>query len=244
MVSEIRLGYPPTVSGGRAGLSPPVEKLKDSSRAAIDGPAGRHRTIELLLADDHPLLLRGLRDLFDRDERFRVLAIASDGERLLDAIERFPADVVVMGWLMPYRDGEAVLRELRGRPKPPRIVVYSGLEDPGVPRRVMALGGAAFCSKRMPPEELLDVVAAVAAGQMIFPYEAAQERNDPLAELTEREREIVSALASSRNAAQLAHDLAISQNTLKFHLKNVYAKLGVAGRAQAVALYLSSQPPR
>jgi DNA-binding NarL/FixJ family response regulator len=225
-------------------VSPPVDKLEVLSKAAMEGPAGRHRTIELLLADDHPLLLRGLRELFDRDERFRVVAIASDGERLLHAIERFAVDVVVMGWLMPYRDGEAVLQELRGRANAPRIVVYSGLEDPGVPRRVMALGGAAFCSKRTSPEELLDVVAAVAAGQMIFPYEAAQERNDPLDGLTEREREILMALASSRNAAQLAHDLAISPNTLKFHLKNVYAKLGVAGRAQAVALYLSSQGPR
>jgi DNA-binding NarL/FixJ family response regulator len=225
-------------------LSPSVEKLEGSAKAEGKGLARRARTIELLLADDHPLLLRGLRDLFERDDRFRVVAIASDGERLLHAIARFPVDVVVMGWLMPYRDGEAVLRELRGKAESPKVVVYSGLEDPSVPRRVMSLGGAAFCSKRTPPEELLDVVAAVAAGQMIFPYEAAQERPDPLAELTEREREIVSALASSRNAAQLAHDLAISQNTLKFHLKNVYAKLGVTGRAQAVALYLSSQPPR
>ena len=211
---------------------------------AARNAGARARPIELLLADDHPLLLRGLRDLFEEDERFRVIAIASDGERLLDAIGRFEADVVVMGWLMPYRDGEAILKELRGRPKGPRVVVYSGLEDPALPRRVMTLGGAAFCSKRVAPEELRDAVAAVAAGRMVFPYEAAHAQHDPLAELTEREREIVVALASGRSTAQLAHDLGISPNTLKFHLKNVYLKLDVSSRAQAVALYLSSQPLR
>jgi DNA-binding NarL/FixJ family response regulator len=139
-----------------------------SSAVAPDRVAAHPRAIRLLLADDHPLLLRGLRQLFDEDERFRVVAAASDGGRLLDAIERFPVDVVVMGWLMPHLDGEAVLKALRGRSEAPRIVVYSGLEDPGVPRRVMALGGAAFCSKRVSPEELRDVVAAVAAGRIVF----------------------------------------------------------------------------
>jgi DNA-binding NarL/FixJ family response regulator len=214
------------------------------SRASLDAASARQGPIELLLADDHPLLLRGLRQVFDEDERFRVVATATDGERLLDAIERFPVDVVVMGWLMPHLDGEAVLERLRGREGAPRIVVYSGLGDPNLPRRVMTLGGAGFCSKQVPPEELRDVVAAVGAGRMVFPYETAQGTSDPLADLTEREYEILRASASGRSTAQLAHDLGISPNTLKFHLKNVYLKLGVANRAQAVALYLSSRPAR
>lgn len=198
----------------------------------------------VLVVDDHPLLLRGLRQLFDEDDRFRVVAAATDGERLLDAIERFPVDLVIMGWLMPYLDGEAVLTKLQGRPDAPRIVVYSGLEDPGLPRRVMALGGAAFCSKRVSPEELRDIAAAVAAGRIVFPYEAAQGAADPLARLTEREGEILKALASDRSAGQIAHALGISPNTLKFHLKNLYQKLGVPSRTQAVARYLSATPQR
>src|SRR5262245_18969044 len=101
------------------------------SASALKGRA-RSRPIEVLLADDHPLLLRGLRQVFEEDERFRVVATASDGERLLDAIERFRVYVVVMGWLLPYRDGEAVLKQLPKRATAPRIVVYSGLEYPSV----------------------------------------------------------------------------------------------------------------
>jgi two-component system nitrate/nitrite response regulator NarL len=225
-------------------MTPPSCSSKPADQASALKDRVRSRPIEVLLADDHPLLLRGLRQVFEEDERFRVVATASDGERLLDAIDRFPVDVVVMGWLMPYRDGEAVLKQLRGRVEAPRIVVYSGLEDPSVPRRVMALGGAGFCSKRVAPEELREVVAAVAAGQMVFPYEAAQAHDDPLAELTGREGEILEALASSQSTAQLAYTLGISANTLKFHLKNIYQKLGVANRAQAVALHLSNRPSR
>ncbi len=230
-------------SGG--GLSAFFPKLPASPAATRpDGRAARTQVVDLLLADDHPLLLRGMRQLFDQDERFRVVATASDGERLLDAIERFRVDVVVMGWLMPYLDGEAVLRRLQGRPGAPRVVVYSGLKDPGLPRRVMALGGAAFCSKQQPPEELLDSVAVVASGRMMFPYEATQGQDDPLAGLTGREREILTSLATGRSTAQLAHELGISSNTLKFHLKNVYQKLGATSRAQAVARYLSHLPAR
>jgi two-component system nitrate/nitrite response regulator NarL len=225
-------------------MTPLSTSSKSAEQASELKDRVRSRPIEVLLADDHPLLLRGLRQVFEEDDRFRVVATASDGERLLDAIDRFPVDVVVMGWLMPYRDGEAVLKQVRGRATAPRIVVYSGLEDPSVPRRVMALGGAGFCSKRVAPEELREVVAAVAAGRMVFPYEAAQGQDDPLAEITEREGEILEALARGQSTAQLAHALGISPNTLKFHLKNIYLKLGVANRAQAVALHLSNRPPR
>lgn len=222
----------------------PIGPKGSPSLLADDGSDTASRIVTLLLADDHPLLLRGLRQLFEEDERFRVVAAASDGERLLDAIERFSVDVVVMGWLMPYLDGEAVLTRLRAQPDAPRVVVYSGLEDPSVPRRVMALGGAAFCSKRVSPEELRDIVAAVAAGRIVFPYEAAHGPGDPLVGLTGREAEILKALTGDHNSGQLAHELGISPNTLKFHLRNIYQKLGVANRAQAVARYFSANPSR
>lgn len=202
------------------------------------------RPVEVILADDHPLLLRGLRQLFDEDERFLVLATATDGERLLDAVARFGADVVVTGWVMPFLDGAGVLRALRERPGAPRVVVYSGLEDPELPREVRALGGAGFCSKQQPPEALLETVVAVAAGMMVFPYLAGATPEDPFAQLTERETGILHALAAGGTSIQLADRFGISPNTLKFHLKNLYAKLGVGNRTQAVALYLSHAPRR
>lgn len=206
-------------------------------------PVRRPALAEVVIAEDHPLLLRGLLQVFSSDDRFRVVATAADGELLLAAIERFLPDVVVTGWRMPHLDGEGVLRALRDRAEKPRVVVYSGLEDPAVPARVLALGGAGFCSKRAAPEELLETVAAVAAGRMVFPYLDAS-RADPMAALTARERAVLDALAGGRTVKELARDLGLSPNTLKFHIKNVYDKLGVKSRAEAVTLYLSGRSPR
>ncbi len=180
--------------------------------------------------------------MFSEDPRFNVVATASDGERLLDAVARIDADVVVMGWVMPYLDGEGVLRRLRERPNAPRVVVYTGLEDSEIPKRAMALGGAAYVSKQQPPEELLDTVGAVAAGRMVFPYldvNALEEA--PLGRLTPREHDVLAALASGRTVNQIAGGLGVSPNTLKFHIKNLYDKLGVRNRAQAVVKYLSAK---
>ncbi len=198
--------------------------------------------IDVLIVDDHPILLQGLRQTFSEDHRFRVVAVASDGERLLQALDRLRADVVVMGWVMPYLDGAGVLRALRNRADAPKVVVYSGTGDPDIPRQAMALGGAGFCSKRGSPQELLETVAAVAAGRMAFPFVDVRSLIDsPLNVLTERELEVLAKLSTGGTVVQIARGLGISPNTLKFHIKNLYGKLDVRNRAQAVATYLTKR---
>ncbi len=200
----------------------------------------KREVIDVLIVDDHPILLQGLRQTFSEDHRFRVVAVASDGERLLQALDRLRADVVVMGWVMPYLDGAGVLRALRSRAEAPKVVVYSGAGDPDIPRQAMALGGAGFCSKRGSPQELLETVAAVAAGRMAFPFVDVRSLIDsPLSALTERELEVLTKLSTGSTVVQIARGLGISPNTLKFHIKNVYGKLEVRNRAQAVATYLT-----
>lgn len=198
--------------------------------------------IEVVIADKNPLVRAGLEQLFAQDDRFRLLATTVDGERFLRAVEMLSFDVAVIGWSMPHLSGRGVLQALRGRPGGPRIVVYTGSDDPDTPRQVMALGGAGYCSKTDVPEQLLETVAAVAAGRMVFPFvDVRTLSNDPLAGLTCRERELLAALATGRTTKQIAADLDISANTVKFHLKNLYGKLNIANRAQAVAVYVGSQ---
>jgi two-component system nitrate/nitrite response regulator NarP len=205
-------------------------------------PAERH-PIRVALADKNPLVRAGLKQLLIEDERFELVATASDGERFLEAIDRVEADVGVIGWVMPYLDGFGVLKALRRIEDAPPVVVYTGADSPIVVREVMTLGGAGFTAKSDPPEQLLDSVAAVAQGRMVFPFMDLRRLNeDPLAQLTPREREFLVALASGRTNAQLAHDFGTSVNTVKFHLKNLYDKLAVRNRAQAVALHLGGGP--
>ncbi len=200
---------------------------------------GQDGVIDVAICDKSPIVQSGLRALFDEDKRFRVVALAADGERFLEAIDRLSFDIGVVGWEMPYLNGSGLLKALRERDDAPRIVVYTGTPDPDVPRQAMALGAAGFCQKSDPPERLVETVLAVATGRMAFPYvDVRLLELNPLAGLTEREREILVALSRGLTNRQLAGAFEISLNTVKFHLKNLYGKLSVDNRAQAVARYL------
>ena len=203
------------------------------------------RAIEVVIAEKNPLLQSSLVKIFEGDERFALAAVTSDGERFVEAVERLPFDVGVIGWEMPYLDGRGVLQAMRGRSDAPRLIVYTGSPNPDVPRQAMTLGAAGFCSKREPPEQLLDTIIAVASGRMVFPFiDVSSLASDPLAGLTPRERELLAALAGGLTNQQMAGQLDISLNTVKFHLKNLYDKLGVGNRAQAVAFYLKGREAR
>ncbi|WP_081688684.1 LuxR C-terminal-related transcriptional regulator [Inquilinus limosus] len=211
---------------------PPLSALTPALGGAEANP------IRLGLADKNPLVLRGLQSLFGEDRRFELVVSASDGERFLDAVARFALDVGIIGWVMPNGDGRAVLEALRSREGAPRIVVYTGAE-PAVARAAMQLGAAGFLSKSEPPERLLDVVAEVARGRMMFPFlDLGRAPDDPLACLTVRERELLERLAEGLSNEGLARRFGLSPNTVKFHLRNLYEKLGAANRAQAVAVLL------
>ncbi|MDA8229854.1 MAG: response regulator transcription factor [Magnetospirillum sp.] len=203
------------------------------------------RAIDIVIAEKNPLLQSSLVKLFGGDDRFRLLEIAADGDRFLSAVDRLSFDVGVIGWEMPGVDGRSVLQSLRGRPDAPRVIVYTGSPNPDVPRQAMTLGAAGFCSKRESPEQLLDTILAVASGRMVFPFiDVSSLASDPLAGLTPRERELLAALAGGLTNQQMASQLDISLNTVKFHLKNLYDKLGVGNRAQAVAFYLKGRESR
>lgn len=200
------------------------------------------KPIDVVIADKNPLVLSGLKQLVAGDKRFRLMATATDGERFLEALDRIDFDVGVIGWVMPYMDGRSVLASLRDRPRAPRVIVYTGSADQDVPRQVMALGGAGFCSKAEPPERLLETIVTVAGGRMVFPLiDVRTLHHNPLSGLTTRERDLLEALAAGSTNAEIARRLGISVNTVKFHLKNLYEKIDVNNRAKAVAFYVSSQ---
>ena len=204
-----------------------------------------NRPIDIVVAEKSPLLQASMTQVFEGDERFHLVAVTPDGERFLEAVERIPFDVGVIGWEMPYLDGRGVLQALRGRADAPRIIVYTGNSNSDVPRQAMTLGAAGFCSKREPATQLTDTVVAVAQGRMVFPFiDVSSLATDPLSGLTPRERELLTALAGGLTNQQMANQLEISLNTVKFHLKNLYDKLGVGNRAQAVAYYLKGRENR
>jgi DNA-binding NarL/FixJ family response regulator len=189
----------------------------------------------IVIADKNSLIVSGLTEMLKQYELFDVRATATDGELFLKLLDRVVVDVGIIGWKMPFADGRQVLTKLRERQSKVRVVVYSGAD---VARQVRSLGGAGFYSKAKPPEGLIDVITQVGQGNSIFPYEQHEVKMDPLlSRLTSRELEILEILSQGHSNRKIASKFEISINTVKFHLKNIYEKVQVDNRTQAVAFY-------
>jgi two-component system nitrate/nitrite response regulator NarL len=198
-------------------------------------------TVRVGIADKSPLVRAGLRHLFENDDRFDLVTVCNDGQSLLASLEDEPLDVVISGWVIEPSRGKYILDQLRGRPDAPRIIIYTGSDDANIPVLAMAHGAAAFVSKREETEYLLDTVASVGAGHMVFPFVDVRRLNlNPLTTLTHREMEVLAAAATGLTTKEIAVAQRVTPNTIKFHLRNVYEKLGVNNRSQAIAIYLKS----
>lgn len=203
--------------------------------------AEQSKIIRVGLADKNPLIQAALKQIFSEDERFRLVHIATTCEEFLEQAVQNRIDVGVIGWIIGPCDGRFILDHVNALEHPPRIVVYTGHPGEAIPARVMAHGGAAFVSKSEQPGVLLDTIEAVAGGRMVFPYiDVRKIYDNPLATLTRRELEVLSDLAAGRTNKQIARDQSVSLNTIKFHVRNLFQKLGVNSRSQAIAMYLRS----
>jgi len=199
------------------------------------------KLVRLVLADDHALVLEGLSALIAAEKDLRVVATATDGERLLDALRRFRPDVAVMDLQMPYMDGPTCLQHIRAEGLPVRVLVLSAFGDAHSMRAAVEGGADGFALKTDPPQATLTAIRQVAAGQMVFPQAARRWLTqhavpDPNA-LTEREEAVLALAAEGKSNAQIAAVLNLSENTVKFHLRNLYTKLGVTNRTEAAAKY-------
>jgi two-component system nitrate/nitrite response regulator NarL len=199
------------------------------------------KPIRVGIADKSPLMRAALKQLFSEDERIELISASENSEEFLKSVDPFPIDVAVVGWIIPPGDARFILDRLQTRKNPPRVIVYTGFESDRVPLQVMAHGAAAFVSKNDQPVHLLDTIAQVASGRMVFPYlDVTQLNANPLSTLTKRELEILASLAAGRTNKEIASEKAVSTNTVKYHVRNLFEKLGVSNRGQAIALYLKS----
>jgi DNA-binding NarL/FixJ family response regulator len=196
--------------------------------------------IEVPIADQNPVGRSGLEALIERDGRFSVCGIHASGEALIDALKTKPVEIAIVGWTLPDMTGGTVLARLKQEKWQTRVVIYTGERSSEVLRQAIKGGAWGFVSKTEDPAVLLEAVVSVARGRLSLPYVDIDLLNhDPLEGLTARERELLAALANGWTNLQIAARTGISRNTVKYHLKNLYDKLGVSNRAMAVALHVS-----
>lgn len=211
------------------------------SGEALVTSAGKFR---VLVAERNPLVVSALADMITRDGRFDLAGSVQTGEdflRELSAPNR-SFDLAVLGWKLSDMDSGEVLAEMQRRALEARIVIFSNDHDVAILKQCVRLGVQGYCYQFDDPQILFDTLMAVAHGRICIPYVDVSKINDtPLSRLTTRERELLSVLADGWTNLQIASRTGISENTVKYHLKNLYDKLDVRNRAMAVALYAGAK---
>lgn len=203
--------------------------------------------IRLVLADDHAIVLHGLKRLFEGDPDFEVVSCCRDGAMALDAARSDDCDVLVLDLRMPGVTGLDVLRTLAGEQRRCRTVLLTAVIADDEVDEAVRLGARGVVLKEASPETLLECVRRVHQGEQWIDHETmsrsldrAMQRESGVREaarvLTPRELEIVRMIALGLRNRAIAERLSISEGTVKIHLHNVYEKLEVDGR-MALMLY-------
>ncbi|PSK98939.1 LuxR family two component transcriptional regulator [Murinocardiopsis flavida] len=202
--------------------------------------------IRLALADDEALVRAGLRALLNAEPDLSVVAETDDGTGVLDMVRRHRPDVVLMDVRMPRMDGIAATRALiAALDTPPKIVVVTTFENDDHVHACLRAGADAFLLKRARPEDILTAVRVVAQGDaLLFPAAirslaaASPHPGHPAAAavgaLTQREAETLRLMARGHSNTEIAAELFVGVQTVKTHVSNILAKLGVRDRTQAV----------
>jgi DNA-binding NarL/FixJ family response regulator len=204
-------------------------------------------SIRLVVADDHPLILNALTQLFGMEQDFQILACCRDGTETLEAVQHYQPDVLILDVRMPGKNGLAVLREMRQEPCSTRVVLLTAALEEHEVLEAVRLGVHGVVLKDMAPHLLVQCVRKVhAGGQWIERHSVSRalatmlrhqdSTRDLAAILTSRELEIMRLTASGLRNKEIAEALSISEGTIKIHLHNIYKKLHLTNRL-ALTLY-------
>ena len=206
--------------------------------------------IKLMIADDHRLFREGIKALLAVTDDIEIVGEAEDGETTIEKCLELQPDVILMDINMPGVNGiQATARILEKQPQT-RIVMLTMLEDDASVFHAMRAGARGYLLKGADPQEVLSVIRAVAEGQALFgPAIAARLLNyfkelstkpslprtgTDFQELTERELEVLRLISQGLNNQEIAHKLFLSPKTVRNHITNIFSKLQVADRAQAI----------
>lgn len=161
--------------------------------------------IELAIVDQNPVVRAGLEALVLKDGRFGVAGVYASGASLIEAIQKAPLEIAIVGWSLPDMEGSDVLERVKREKWPTRVIIYTGERGNDVLRQAIKGGAWGFVSKMEEPPVLLEAIVAVARGRLSLPYVDIDLLNhDPLDGLTARERELLAALANGWTNLQIA----------------------------------------
>jgi two-component system, NarL family, response regulator len=197
--------------------------------------------IRVLVADDHPVVRAGLAAVIAGEADLLLVAQAENGERACGLFREHQPDVVLMDLRMPIMDGVQAIRTITAEFPAARILALTTYEGDADIRRALEAGARGYLLKDMLLTDVITAIRAVRRGDRVIPTAVAArlaefpERSD----LTERELEVLQLVARGLSNKQVARAIGRTDETVKIHLKNMFAKLGVADRTEAVTVGLA-----
>jgi DNA-binding NarL/FixJ family response regulator len=209
--------------------------------AGTIGPA----PVKVLIADDHPLLIAGIRRALELSENIEVVGEAHSGPEVMSLIERRRPDLVLLDLRMPGVSGTDCIERIRATWPEVKTVVLSACADRDSIDSALNAGASAYVVKSVNPADIASVIRQAATGSVFHatsrPRSSGPQPYEPVAPLlTDRERVILEGVAAGLTTAAISKDLWVSEHTVKFHLTNIYRKLGVPNRAGAIRYALEN----
>jgi DNA-binding NarL/FixJ family response regulator len=194
--------------------------------------------IRVLSVDDHPLLREGIAAIVNNEPDMTMVAQASTGREAIQQHRVHAPDVTLMDLRLPDMSGIDTMIAIRSSTPDARIVMLTTFEGDVEIQRALAAGARGYVLKSMPPRELADVIRHVHAGRKQIPAAVAAQLAEHLGEesLTERERDVLLHVAAGNRNRDIGELLAISEETVKVHMKHIMEKLGASDRTEAVTI--------
>ena len=201
--------------------------------------------IRVMLVDDHTMVRRGLAAFLKVFDDLQLAGEAESGETAIQLCGEILPDVVLMDMVMPDMDGATATRAIRQQFPQVQVIALTSFKEGDLVKNALQAGAIGYLLKDLSADELAQAIRAAHAGRATLSPEAAQalietanQSLEPGLALTEREREVLALMVDGLNNTQIAARLTVSPSTIKSHVSNILAKLGVASRTEAVSLAL------
>ncbi len=204
--------------------------------------------IKILLVDDHAVVRSGLSKFLMVNKEFKLVGEASDGAEAVQMVSLHMPDIVLMDLMMPGTDGITATREIHQKFPGVKVIALTSFTEQNMVQGALQAGAIGYLQKNVTAKELGYAIRSAYEGKMTLSPEATQVLANSIAQpqiageqLTERERDVLKCMADGLNNNEIAEKLVVSLGTVKFHVSNIFRKLGVDSRVEAVKLAIEQK---